>query len=1144
MDLEDKRRRLGEREREQRRRAERLVEEMGEMGGQEREVAKRLLQSLFPDDDEGVHQVQRKQSRMVGDYFCAVGVLADYNYTQSLSESLIEAMEEDGPISQSLPDDPKPIHSQLFPSLTSDATPTSEETPSSNQAIDLDSTEDIFTPKLPDHQNHDHDHDHDHLAPPKGSKVNGTWMGTWFGGRPRHKSAAAALASTTATVQPVQPAQPGAQAALLSKSASQDPSSSASTTVSSSTITDQDLDAATPVPAGVLTHRRKPTKSMGMGMFGSLGFAILNPTASTVVKKRKGKSDNSLPEDSKVSASSSHTPVQAIFPTQSDSGPLPDLDHPDEDKEASTMQTQIQTIIADTAVSTPISDKSRPPTLHPSSTGLSPEERPPQGSSLRAIVNATRVMTNDPASILDDQGHHTSELIARLALELVRQARDDGVVVRERPKEKRFERRESPAVPFRQLAGSGTGALEGDNGNGHALTQPHGTSTATMQKVKSRRAGLVSEAFASPLFGNFIAQQQRKISSAVDAVVGAGASVAGVAGVAPGIISISGGGASGSGTQNTGAGAASGSGAGVPARRPGSVPLESIIPASAKPPTQYLSRTYTPVTAQTFRPPVPNAMHRYSVADPNGSSADDVEHLTDRYGFVYDVAQYDFLLLLRAKEAGNTAPACLTGVKIADRREDEDGDGDGDAWAEDAAEVVDVVRGFCACHVTPAGMDEGADSLSALGSASGPASPTTEFGSDGASLRRTSTRATSPASTRSRKRPKSIAGTTANGNTTANSASTTATPPIQGSIPTAVLTAVLAVGPDTPRHACANVLRDLLSELTGVHDERQAAQRKEWDAFVRARRRAKATGGSGSRGGNATTGGGGGAATVLGLQASLDEEELEHHEGLIGFAQLGLGGSRDERRELDRLVRAGIPLVYRSKVWMECAGGLELREPGVFGELLAEGTRTRRRRSRSAATQDTDGGGEDDDQADEEERARADKDRDVLVEIEKDVGRTMPLNVFFGGNGAGVDKLRRVLIAYSRSVCILCYSHTILMHLLYRRNPSVGYCQGMNLVASTLLLVHADEEEAFWMLAALIEHTLPPDFFAPSLLQSRACPLVLLDLVRETMPKLAKHLERVGADLAAICFSWFLSLFTDCLPVEVSGPIVFTLLYY
>jgi small G protein signaling modulator 3 len=102
------------------------------------------------------------------------------------------------------------------------------------------------------------------------------------------------------------------------------------------------------------------------------------------------------------------------------------------------------------------------------------------------------------------------------------------------------------------------------------------------------------------------------------------------------------------------------------------------------------------------------------------------------------------------------------------------------------------------------------------------------------------------------------------------------------------------------------------------------------------------------------------------------------------------------------------------------------------------------------------------------------------------------------------------------------------------RNPAVGYCQGMNLLASTLLLVHADEEEAFWTLSAIIERILPDDFFSPSLLPSRACPLVLLDYVQEFIPRLHAHLTELGVDLAAICFSWFLSLFTDCLPAEVS----------
>lgn len=102
----------------------------------------------------------------------------------------------------------------------------------------------------------------------------------------------------------------------------------------------------------------------------------------------------------------------------------------------------------------------------------------------------------------------------------------------------------------------------------------------------------------------------------------------------------------------------------------------------------------------------------------------------------------------------------------------------------------------------------------------------------------------------------------------------------------------------------------------------------------------------------------------------------------------------------------------------------------------------------------------------------------------------------------------------------------------------------MNLVASTLLLVHADEEEAFWVLAALVERILPEGFFSPTLLPSRACPLVLLDYVQENMPKLAAHLAELGIDLPAICFSWFLSLFTDCLPVEVTLTFFFFFLLF
>jgi small G protein signaling modulator 3 len=92
----------------------------------------------------------------------------------------------------------------------------------------------------------------------------------------------------------------------------------------------------------------------------------------------------------------------------------------------------------------------------------------------------------------------------------------------------------------------------------------------------------------------------------------------------------------------------------------------------------------------------------------------------------------------------------------------------------------------------------------------------------------------------------------------------------------------------------------------------------------------------------------------------------------------------------------------------------------------------------------------------------------------------------------------------------------------------------MNLITSTLLLIHPAEEEAFWNLSAIIERLLPEEFFSPSLLVSRACPLVLQEYVQELLPRLCAHLNEYEVDLPAVCFSWFLSLYTDCLPAEVS----------
>jgi hypothetical protein len=518
-------------------------------------------------------------------------------------------------------------------------------------------------------------------------------------------------------------------------------------------------------------------------------------------------------------------------------------------------------------------------------------------------------MTSDPSSVLVEHGVGTSALIAKLAFELVKRAREEGIEIHAHNKEKRDRRQdrehEQSTNPKATIV-KNTG-IDVATTLSRALSGPEDVPTV---KAKSR-----TTAFSPPLLSSFLQQQQRRPPVHTDRNLRQNSN-------------------STESSQPT----QSSAGSAQPAvRQNASVPLESIIPATFKPPTEYLSRAYTPITARDFRPSIVGPV----ALPPLPTHRADSEPLVDRFGFMYDVTLYDMLLLVRARTCRCAAPACLTGIKIADRTEDE--------WSDEEADGVgiEIMKESCPC--------DGEIELPAR-----PQSRTSSLNSH----------RLSNAASGSGDVPASSSNSNSHNSKAALGASASM--------------AILAVGPDTPRHVCANVLQRLLSELTAIHDERQAAQRKDWDAFVRARRRSRVqTLPTPSSLGGGSVSVSGGAAALLGLDGPVAEDELAHSDGLIGFTQLGRSAGREERRELGRLVRGGVPLAYRAKVWLESSGGLEMQEPGVFAELLAQ--------------TDSDGGV-------------------VVREIDKDVGRTMPLNMFFGGDGVGVQKLRRVLIAYSRCV--------------------------------------------------------------------------------------------------------------------------------
>lgn len=654
-------------------------------------------------------------------------------------------------------------------------------------------------------------------------------------------------------------------------------------------------------PEKVRRHRNSKS------VFGSLGFSILNPPLPTVSKKSTppgeeitsaGTSPNET--DCAVSVRSVRSarsfvssPIHSIPPTlpvppqlsQSVELPEPDV--------ASSMS---------------------PPQLK--------EEVLQQGASLQAIANATRVMTKDPASILADQGRETSELIAKLAMALVSNAREQGLVFREKARERRQPKLNSREIPVVR----GVMDLPAHADVKSTLNKTLAAQATTSRKTRESRSG---PSFTGQLFGPFVAEQQRRLSSAMEAVQKS-------AGIIP---------------SNKAANSSQKANGDSPqiqqqsVQKPRSVPLDSIIPDTAKPPTQYLSKRYISLTSKDFKTSVQisSLASRYSIHREDLTS----DPLTDRYGFLYDICQYDALLLMRAEECRNAAPACLTGVKIADRREEDD-------WSDDPESqklTIDVVKGACDCEEEGLETERRARSVEMESSRSSRSqSMADEAGSP--SLKRRS----SVLSTRRR------SGTVTSG---------AAPPSVRSS------SSILTINYDSPKHICEKRIRHMLHQLTEIHDQQQENRKKAWDVFFkqRSKSRTKYQPTSNSMANNS-----GGAAAILGLGTEVDEEELTHNEGLIGLNDMGRSLSRDERRELERLLRNGVPLVYRSKIWLECSGALELMEPGTFNDLL---------NSQQA-------------------------DASVLAEIEKDVGRTMPLNVFFGGDGPGIDKLRRVLTAYSR----------------------------------------------------------------------------------------------------------------------------------
>lgn len=189
------------------------------------------------------------------------------------------------------------------------------------------------------------------------------------------------------------------------------------------------------------------------------------------------------------------------------------------------------------------------------------------------------------------------------------------------------------------------------------------------------------------------------------------------------------------------------------------------------------------------------------------------------------------------------------------------------------------------------------------------------------------------------------------------------------------------------------------------------------------------------------------------------------------------------RKRIKSLIRGGVPPEFRGNVWSSCAGSntkKALASPDEQYQVLL--TKIHRLDGTS-----------------------------IAVDIEKDLLRTFPDRIATTDTEF-ISSLRNVLYAYAV------------------RNNRIGYCQSMNYLCG-LLLLHMDEEPAFWTLSALIEDILPPNYYSASLLGGRIDQQVFQSCLAWKLPKIYEVFRNTNTMLEPVICPWFLCLYVNVIPL-------------
>ncbi|KAF2842201.1 TBC-domain-containing protein [Patellaria atrata CBS 101060] len=227
------------------------------------------------------------------------------------------------------------------------------------------------------------------------------------------------------------------------------------------------------------------------------------------------------------------------------------------------------------------------------------------------------------------------------------------------------------------------------------------------------------------------------------------------------------------------------------------------------------------------------------------------------------------------------------------------------------------------------------------------------------------------------------------------------------------------------------------------------------------------------------------AEATAARKRNLPEAQLSDSADILTLNLLRQKGRNDLLRKFQTLTFKGCPVMLRPKIWAECCRSLLSPTPGLYTMLVQQG------RHCLASPSNT-----------------------ISDQIYQDARRTLRDNVFVRSE-QGHQRTLDVLLAY------MAY------------NPEIGYCQGMNLIAASIILSVPTGEDAFWIFTTIVEHILRENSFDANLSGSFADQGVLKALVQKHLPALYAHVvEELSVEIRLQTLPWFLTMFAEVLSAE------------